>query len=53
VGVDFRADKIIDLAVAYKTERVKNNIATVAISNGARSNGASGNGPYHEVRLRV
>lgn len=53
MGIDFRADKIVDLAIAYKTERVENNIATVTTYSGARSSGASGNGPYYEVRLRV
>ena len=53
MGIDFRADKIVDPAIAYKTERVENNIGTVTTSNGALNSSASGKGPYYEVRLRV
>ena len=52
-GRRLQADKITDLAIAYKAEQVENNIGSVTTSNGALSSGASGNGPGYEVRLRV
>jgi len=53
VCVNFRADKIIDLAIGYRTGRVENDIGTVTTSNGALSRGASANGSCHEGRFRV
>lgn len=53
LGVDYRVDKNIDLAIAYKTERVENNGAagTVTTSNAVLSSGPSGKGTYREVGL--
>jgi len=53
VGVNFRADKIIDPAIAYNTEWLESTIGSMSTSNGALSSGASGDGSCYEGRLRV